>query len=218
MRFLSTGRALQCGGPILLGQIIMNSSAWLWQRGFSLVVRASAAAALLGVPVARAQMIGDAFRSPLTSSLLQTSQQRDRQRLHRSSDPYIALIEQSSPDAYLRRVMFASDPYSATSTAALAALAPAPRAGMRAGVAGDPLVNGLVAGAVGVPGTLMSAASGLKVGGMQAAALGQAMNMVPGAGIPGMATGMAGMAAGVSAAGCSTSLAAMSVVGAAGCR
>ncbi|WP_017772888.1 hypothetical protein [Paraburkholderia kururiensis] len=196
----------------------MNSSAGLWQRGFLPMVWAAAAAALLGAPAAEAQMIGDAFRSPLTSSLLQTSQQRDRRRLHRSSDPYIALIEQSSPDAYLRRVTASSDPYSATSTAALAALAPAPRAGMRAGVAGDPLGIGPVAGAAGVPGTVISAVSGLKTGGMTAAALGQAMSVVPGAGMPGVATGMAGMAAGVSAAGCSTSLAAMSVVGAAGCR
>jgi hypothetical protein len=190
--------------------VIMNLSAWLGRRG----ILASVAVAVVGVPSAEAQMIGDALRSPLTSSLLQTSQQRDRHRLHRSSDPYIALIEQSSPDAYLRRLQMSSDPYSATSAAALAALAPSPRAGMRAGVAGDPLGIGPVAGTTGVPGVVMPAASGLKVGGMKAAALGQAMSVVPGA----AALAMPGAMAGVSGAGCSMSMAAMSVVGAAGCR
>ncbi len=214
MRFLSTGRAFQCGALFLLGQLIMICSARPWQRGFMPFV----AVALLASPTAGAQMIGDAFRSPLTSSLLQTSQQRDRYRLHRSSDPYIALIEQSSPDAYLRRLQASSDPYSvARSAAALTTPAPSPRAGMREGVAGDPLGIGQVAAAAGVPAgvmpTVMPAVSGFKVGAPNAAALGRSISVVPGAG----RLGMPGMAAGVSGAGCAGSLAGMGVAGGA-CR
>ncbi|WP_126876802.1 hypothetical protein [Paraburkholderia kururiensis] len=192
----------------------MNSSACLWRRGFLSMVCASAAAALLSAPAAEAQMIGDVFRSPLTSSLLQTSQQRDRRRLHRSSDPYIALIEQSSPDAYLRRLQASSDPYSAaTSAAALTAPTPSPRAGMRMGVSGDPLGIGQVAAEAGVPAGVMPTASGFKVGAPNAAALGRSMSVVPGAG----RLGMPGMAVGVSGAGCSGSLAGIGVAGG-GCR
>lgn len=64
-----------------------------------------------GAPAARAQMLDDSgLRSALTSSLLQTTQQKHRRRI--SKDPYLALIEQSDPDRRLRELTSTVDPLS----------------------------------------------------------------------------------------------------------
>ncbi|SIO72198.1 hypothetical protein SAMN05444172_8588 [Burkholderia sp. GAS332] len=66
-----------------------------------------------GIPVAHAQMVGDTgLRSALTSSLLQTTQQKHRRRI--SNDPYMALIAQSDPDRRLRELTSSTDPLSPT--------------------------------------------------------------------------------------------------------
>jgi hypothetical protein len=87
----------------------MNSLAKHFTRG--LIVSAWLAAP--GIPVAHAQMLGDSgLRSALTSSLLQTTQQRHRRRV--SNDPYMALIAQSEPDRRLRELTSNADPLSPT--------------------------------------------------------------------------------------------------------
>ncbi|OAJ59409.1 hypothetical protein A6V36_27590 [Paraburkholderia ginsengiterrae] len=74
---------------------------------------ASAMISALGFPVAQAQMVGDSgLRSALTSSLLQTTQQKHRRRI--SNDPYMALIAQSDPDRRLRELTSNTDPLSPT--------------------------------------------------------------------------------------------------------
>jgi hypothetical protein len=66
-----------------------------------------------GIPIAHAQMVGDTgLRSALTSSLLQTTQQKYRRRI--SNDPYMALIAQSDPDRRLRELTSNADPLSPT--------------------------------------------------------------------------------------------------------
>ncbi|WP_321785283.1 hypothetical protein [Paraburkholderia sp. J94] len=59
---------------------------------------------LAAAPRAHAQMIGAAFASPLAKSRLQTAAQRKQSRAQLSSDPYMALVEQSSLDSYLRDI------------------------------------------------------------------------------------------------------------------
>jgi hypothetical protein len=87
----------------------MKSFAKHFVRG--LIVSAWLAA--LGIPVAQAQMLGDSsLRSALTSSLLQTTQQKHRRRI--SNDPYMALIAQSDPDRRLRELTSNVDPLSPT--------------------------------------------------------------------------------------------------------
>jgi hypothetical protein len=64
----------------------------------------------LGAVNAHAQMLGDTgLGNALTSSLLQTTQQRQGHR-HKSTDPYMALIKQSDPDRYLRGLVPPKDP------------------------------------------------------------------------------------------------------------
>ncbi len=76
-----------------------------------LIVSTMIAAA--GLRVAQAQMVGDSgLRSALTSSLLQTTQQKHRRRI--SNDPYMALIAQSDPDRRLRELTSNADPLSPT--------------------------------------------------------------------------------------------------------
>jgi hypothetical protein len=74
----------------------------------------------IGAPVTQAQMLGGSdTASALTSSLLQTTQQRQRRR-HMPHDPYILLIEQNEPDRYLRELASRLDPLTLNSQTTLA--------------------------------------------------------------------------------------------------
>ncbi|MCX4175813.1 MULTISPECIES: hypothetical protein [Paraburkholderia] len=84
-------------------------------KHFARALIISAWLAAPGIPVAQAQAqaLGDSgLRSALTSSLLQTTQQKHRRRT--SNDPYMALIAQSDPDRRLRELTSNADPLSPT--------------------------------------------------------------------------------------------------------
>ncbi|WP_321854723.1 hypothetical protein [Paraburkholderia tropica] len=163
----------------------------------TIAITITTALTLSGAPSAHAQMIGDTFASPLTKSRLQTTTQRAQRRAHHSSDPYMAMIEQSSPDSYLRDIAASQDPLSVASQARLA----------------SSVRTGAIAGALGVSGVAgASAMSGLPgASGIGAATLpsmaGAALSggaFSGGVGMPGTSLGMA---RGAGAYGCLPSLA-----------
>lgn len=79
------------------------------RRGVAACVLFAATAA---APLAQAQWLGDAFRSPLTSSMLQTAGERKRALHRRSRDPYMAIIEQNAPGSMSRDAAPDTDPLS----------------------------------------------------------------------------------------------------------
>jgi hypothetical protein len=155
---------------------------------------------LSGASSAHAQMIGDTFASPLTKSRLQTTTQRAQRRAHHSSDPYMAMIEQSSPDSYLRDIAASQDPLSVASQARLASSV---RTGAIAGALG---VSG-VAGASATSG--LPGASGIGVSALPSMAATSLSGgvLAGGAGVPGMQGASPGMVRGAGAYGCLPSLA-----------
>ncbi|SHJ96813.1 hypothetical protein [Paraburkholderia terricola] len=112
----------------------------------------SAWLAMLSAPgVLHAQLMSDSegLRSAFRSSLLQTTQQKHRR--HTSSDPYMALIEQSDPTRRLRVITQNSDPLSQTMRITPSQIALAGSAGLSLGAAGalsNRMVRGSGAGAL----------------------------------------------------------------------
>ncbi|WP_395067880.1 hypothetical protein [Paraburkholderia silvatlantica] len=169
----------------------MTSIASVWRRSLFLAI------ALSATPCAHAQMIGDTFASSLAKSRLQTTTQRAQRRPHHSSDPYMVMIEQSSPDSYLRDIEASQDPLSVASQARLAS-------SVRGGaIAGALSVSG-VAGASAMSGLHSTSAIGAATLPSMAGAVRSSGTLAAGAAMPGMSLGMA---RGVGSYGCLPSLA-----------
>jgi hypothetical protein len=108
------------------GGRLMHMTIHYWQYRLLVVV----GLLVLAVPSAEAQMLGDTdIGNALTSSLLQTAQQR-RHRRRIPVDPYMALIEQSEPDRYIRGLASHMDPLAGTSQQAMTSMASASMGGI----------------------------------------------------------------------------------------